>query len=81
MGYTYGNDAVEKCNCDGRNRSICSARADRLCRTRPAAARPKPHRFHPEADEDYADAATHYATISPELGGRFYDEIERRIAI
>jgi len=40
----------------------------------------KPHRFHPEADEEYADAATHYADIDPELGGRFYDEIERLIA-
>jgi len=36
----------------------------------------KPHRFHPEADEEYAAAATHYANIRPELGGRFYDEIE-----
>lgn len=40
----------------------------------------KPHRFHPEADEEYAHAATHYAGISPELGRRFYDEIERLIA-
>jgi len=40
----------------------------------------KLHRFHPEADEEYADAAAHYARVSPELGGRFYDEIERAIA-
>ncbi len=40
----------------------------------------KPHRFHPEADEEYAAAAAHYASVSPELGGRFYDEIERAIA-
>lgn len=40
----------------------------------------KPHRFHPEADEEYAAAATHYANITPQLGGRFYDEIERLIA-
>ncbi len=40
----------------------------------------KPHRFHPEADEEYANAAAHYARVSPELGGRFYDEIERAIA-
>lgn len=40
----------------------------------------KPHPFHPEADEEYASAATHYANISPELGGRFYDEIEGLIA-
>lgn len=40
----------------------------------------KSHTFHPEADEEYADAATHYANIAPELGGRFYDEIERLIS-
>lgn len=40
----------------------------------------KPHAFHPEADQEYAEAAQHYANISPELGGRFYDEIERLIA-
>lgn len=40
----------------------------------------KPHRFHPEADEEYAASATHHASISPELGGRFFDEIERLIA-
>ncbi|MBL9194254.1 MAG: type II toxin-antitoxin system RelE/ParE family toxin [Opitutaceae bacterium] len=33
--------------------------------------------FHPEADEEYAEAARHYAKISPELGNRFYEEIER----
>lgn len=37
----------------------------------------KPHAFHPEADTEYAAAAEYYAAISPELGGRFYDEIER----
>lgn len=40
----------------------------------------KPPRFHPEADEEYAEAAAHYANINPDLGGRFYDEIERLIA-
>lgn len=40
----------------------------------------KPHNFHPEADEEYAEAAAYYANISPELGGRFYDEMERVIA-
>jgi len=40
----------------------------------------KPHRFHRAADIEYAEAATYYADISPELGGRFYDEIERLIA-
>ena len=39
----------------------------------------KPHRFHPEADEEYAEAAAYYANLGPELGGRFYDEIERVI--
>jgi hypothetical protein len=40
----------------------------------------KYHSLHPEADQKYAEAAQHYASISPELGGRFYDEIERLIA-
>jgi len=39
----------------------------------------KPHRFHRAADEEYAAAAAYYGGISPELGGRFYDEIERLI--
>lgn len=40
----------------------------------------KSHGFHREALEEYAQAAEHYAKIDPELGGRFYDEIERLIA-
>lgn len=40
----------------------------------------KPHGFHREADAEYAAAAEYYGGISPELGGRFYDEIERLIA-
>lgn len=40
----------------------------------------KPHSFHPEADEEYAKAAAYDANISLELGGRFYDEMERVIA-
>ncbi|MEO5959949.1 MAG: type II toxin-antitoxin system RelE/ParE family toxin [Opitutaceae bacterium] len=40
----------------------------------------KSHALHPEADEEYAEAAQHYANISPELGGRFYDAIECLIA-
>lgn len=40
----------------------------------------KPHVFHPKADAEYAEAAQHYAEISPALGGRFYDEIEELIA-
>lgn len=39
----------------------------------------KPHVFHPAAAAEYAEAATYYAGIDPELGGRFYDEMERLI--
>jgi hypothetical protein len=37
----------------------------------------KPHAFHREAEQEYAEAARFYALTDPELGGRFYDEIER----
>jgi hypothetical protein len=40
----------------------------------------KPPILHPEARAEYREAALYYATIMPELGGRFYDEIERLIA-
>ena len=36
----------------------------------------KPHVFHPEASEEYTEAVHHYADITPELGGRFYDAVE-----
>jgi hypothetical protein len=39
----------------------------------------KPHAFHPAAAEEYAEAAFYYSRISPELGGRFYDEMEELI--
>jgi plasmid stabilization system protein ParE len=39
----------------------------------------KAHAFHPEADEEYTEAARYYTRINAELGGRFYDEIERLI--
>ena len=39
----------------------------------------KPHAFHPAADEEYTQAAEHYADINPELGRRFYDQVERLI--
>ena len=39
----------------------------------------KPHAFHPEAAEEYAEAANYYTQIYPGLGGRFYDEMERLI--
>lgn len=40
----------------------------------------KPHRFHPEAVVEYVEAARYYAERGEDLGGRFYDEIERVIA-
>ena len=39
----------------------------------------KPYAFHPEASGEYVQAAEYYAAIAPELGGRFYDEIEQLI--
>ena len=39
----------------------------------------KPHVFHPAADAEYAEAAAYFSRVSPELGGRFYDELERLI--
>ena len=39
----------------------------------------KRHAFHREAEEEYADAAEYYARLDPELGRRFYAEIERLI--
>jgi plasmid stabilization system protein ParE len=39
----------------------------------------KPHVFHPEAGEEYTRAVQYYAAERPELGGRFFDEIERVI--
>jgi plasmid stabilization system protein ParE len=39
----------------------------------------KPYAFHPEASEEYAQAAQYYASIAPELGKRFYNEIERLV--
>jgi hypothetical protein len=32
---------------------------------------------HPEADEEFAGAVRYYSSISPELGVRFYQEMER----
>ena len=40
----------------------------------------KPHGFHREALQEYKDAASRYAAISPALGWRFVGEIERLIA-
>src|ERR1051326_3682189 len=54
----------------GRSR-LCSHPSDR--RT------VKPHRFHREAAEEYAQAAQYYADIEPQLGERFYQEMERLI--
>ena len=36
----------------------------------------KPRAFHRDADQEYCEEAGYYARIDPELGGRFYDEIE-----
>jgi toxin ParE2 len=33
--------------------------------------------LHPEADEEFAGAVAYYSAISPELGVRFYREMER----
>lgn len=35
--------------------------------------------LHPAADEDFAAAVQYYADIDPDLGFRFYREIERLI--
>jgi toxin ParE1/3/4 len=39
----------------------------------------KPHFFHPDAGEEYTRAVEYYNAISPHLGTRFHDEIERLI--
>ena len=39
----------------------------------------KPHVFHPKAEEEYTEAARYYSGVQAELGGRFYDEMERLI--
>ena len=40
----------------------------------------KSFRFHRDALAEARAAAAHYATISPELGRRFYDSIERLVS-
>lgn len=37
------------------------------------------HWLHPEADEELAEAVRYYSAIDPELGVRFYREMERLI--
>lgn len=37
------------------------------------------HALHPEAEEELAQAVRYYSAIDPELGVRFYREIERLI--
>jgi len=39
----------------------------------------KRHTFHPDAVEEYTRAVEYYASITPDLGSRFHDEIERLI--
>ncbi len=33
--------------------------------------------FHPGADDEFAEAVRYYSQVSPELGVRFYQEMER----
>jgi len=40
----------------------------------------KSYRFHPAADAEYTAAVQYYTGISPELGVRFFEDIERLIA-
>lgn len=40
----------------------------------------KPHAFHAEASQEYAQAAEYYANIAPRLGMRFHHEIESLIS-
>ncbi|MEJ1972549.1 MAG: hypothetical protein WDM96_08860 [Lacunisphaera sp.] len=40
----------------------------------------KPAAFHPEAKIEFAEAAQYYASILPELGRRFHDEMSRLIS-
>ena len=39
----------------------------------------KPFVFHPDAANEYAEAARYYVAVAPNLGIRFYEEIERLI--
>ena len=40
----------------------------------------KPPAFHPEAKIEFAEAAQYYASILPELGRRFHDEMSRLVS-
>jgi hypothetical protein len=35
------------------------------------------HAIHPEADAEFAEAVRYYTEIAPDLGVRFYREMER----
>jgi hypothetical protein len=37
------------------------------------------HAIHPAADAEFAEAVRYYAEVDPQLGVRFYREIERLI--
>jgi plasmid stabilization system protein ParE len=39
----------------------------------------KPRTFHRDAEQEYGEAVDYYLRIDPELGGRFYDEMESLI--
>ncbi len=40
----------------------------------------KPTIFHPQADDEFAEAVAHYAGKAPGLGDRFYDTVLRLVA-
>jgi toxin ParE1/3/4 len=40
----------------------------------------KPTIFHPQADDDFAEAVARYAGTAPGLGDRFYDTVLRLVA-
>lgn len=40
----------------------------------------KPTIFHPQADDDFAEAVARYAGKAPGLGDRFYDTVLRLVA-
>jgi len=39
------------------------------------------HAIHPEADAEFAETVRYYAAIDPQLGARFYLEMQRLIRV
>jgi len=58
---------------------FAETRGRSICPRSPNDRAVKPHVFHPDAGEEYAQAIQYYAAVAPELGSRLYDEIERLI--